>query len=84
MTQFAADRLLLFGATGDLARRKLLPSPGLASAMDKAVKVACANSSKLPAIKAASNLFTSDVNRSAAIVIFGKVTLTSMYTVVIV
>ncbi|MEM6857751.1 MAG: glucose-6-phosphate dehydrogenase [Pseudomonadota bacterium] len=26
MTQFAADRLLLFGATGDLARRKLLPS----------------------------------------------------------
>ncbi len=26
MTQFTADRLLLFGATGDLARRKLLPS----------------------------------------------------------
>ncbi len=26
MTDFAADRLLLFGATGDLARRKLLPS----------------------------------------------------------
>ncbi|MEL7198524.1 MAG: glucose-6-phosphate dehydrogenase [Pseudomonadota bacterium] len=26
MTQFAADRLLLFGATGDLSRRKLLPS----------------------------------------------------------
>ncbi|QIQ86970.1 glucose-6-phosphate dehydrogenase [Erythrobacter sp.] len=26
MTQFHADRLLLFGATGDLARRKLLPS----------------------------------------------------------
>ena len=26
MTQFVADRLLLFGATGDLARRKLLPS----------------------------------------------------------
>lgn len=26
MTEFAADRLLLFGATGDLARRKLLPS----------------------------------------------------------
>ncbi len=26
MTEFAADRLLLFGATGDLSRRKLLPS----------------------------------------------------------
>ncbi|MEL7317958.1 MAG: glucose-6-phosphate dehydrogenase [Pseudomonadota bacterium] len=26
MTEFTADRLLLFGATGDLARRKLLPS----------------------------------------------------------
>ena len=26
MTNFAADRLLLFGATGDLSRRKLLPS----------------------------------------------------------
>ena len=26
MTEFSADRLLLFGATGDLARRKLLPS----------------------------------------------------------
>jgi len=26
MTGFAADRLLLFGATGDLSRRKLLPS----------------------------------------------------------
>jgi len=26
MTDFAADRLLLFGATGDLSRRKLLPS----------------------------------------------------------
>ncbi|MGB3806495.1 MAG: glucose-6-phosphate dehydrogenase [Erythrobacter sp.] len=26
MSQFAADRLLLFGATGDLSRRKLLPS----------------------------------------------------------
>ena len=26
MTQFDADRLLLFGATGDLSRRKLLPS----------------------------------------------------------
>ena len=26
MTAFFADRLLLFGATGDLARRKLLPS----------------------------------------------------------
>jgi len=26
LTQFAADRLLLFGATGDLSRRKLLPS----------------------------------------------------------
>jgi glucose-6-phosphate 1-dehydrogenase len=26
MTKFTADRLLLFGATGDLARRKLLPS----------------------------------------------------------
>jgi glucose-6-phosphate 1-dehydrogenase len=26
MDQFAADRLLLFGATGDLSRRKLLPS----------------------------------------------------------
>jgi glucose-6-phosphate 1-dehydrogenase len=26
LTQFDADRLLLFGATGDLARRKLLPS----------------------------------------------------------
>lgn len=26
MTQFTADRLLVFGATGDLARRKLLPS----------------------------------------------------------
>ena len=26
MTKFSADRLLLFGATGDLSRRKLLPS----------------------------------------------------------
>jgi len=26
LTQFAADRMLLFGATGDLSRRKLLPS----------------------------------------------------------
>ena len=26
MTEFTADRLLLFGATGDFARRKLLPS----------------------------------------------------------
>ncbi|MEM7702170.1 MAG: glucose-6-phosphate dehydrogenase [Pseudomonadota bacterium] len=26
MTEFTADRLLLFGATGDLARRKLIPS----------------------------------------------------------